>query len=81
MIVAFLCQPQTRCFAHFQRNAFSIQLSLQFDDELIHHLLNNVSRQMVEPNDVIQTVTELWREHLLDLFHRVGAVILLRKAN
>ncbi|MNE26726.1 hypothetical protein D3C80_1201040 [compost metagenome] len=36
---------------------------------------------MVEPKNIVQTVTEFRREHFFDLFHRVGAVVLLNQAD
>ncbi|MNT00927.1 hypothetical protein D3C72_1353750 [compost metagenome] len=36
---------------------------------------------MIEPDNVVQTVTELWRKDLFDLFHRIGAVILVDQAD
>jgi hypothetical protein len=36
---------------------------------------------VIEPDNVVQTVTELRRKDLLDLFHRIGAVILVDKAD
>lgn len=36
---------------------------------------------MIEPDNVVETVTKLRRKDLLDLFHRIGAVVLMDKTN
>ena len=36
---------------------------------------------MIEPDNVVETVTKLRRKDLLDLFHRIGAVVLVDKTN
>ena len=54
---------------------------LQFDDKLIDYLMDHGGREVIEPDDVVETVTELRRKDLFDLFHRIGAVILLNKTN
>ncbi len=76
-VVAFLGQPVAGLLAYFQRHAFLIQLNLQLDDELVHDLMDHLGREVIEPDNVVQTVTELRREDLLDLLHRIGAVILV----
>ncbi len=43
--------------------------------------MDHLSRQVIEPDNVIQTVTEFRRKDLLDLFHRIGAVILMDQAD
>ena len=71
-----LSASQLRASAHFQRHAFLIQLNLQLDDELVHHLMDHLGRQVIEPDNVVQTVTELRREDLLDL--SIASVLLSR---
>ena len=43
--------------------------------------MDHIGRQVIEPDNVVQTVTELRRKDLFDLFHRVGAVVLLDKSD
>ncbi|CNT59988.1 Protein of uncharacterised function (DUF3170) [Salmonella enterica subsp. enterica serovar Bovismorbificans] len=43
--------------------------------------MNHLARQMIEPNNVVETVTELRRKHFLDLAHRIGTVVLMNKTN
>ncbi|CUJ06563.1 Protein of uncharacterised function (DUF3170) [Enterobacter cloacae] len=43
--------------------------------------MDHLGRQVIEPDNVVQTVAELRRKDLLDLFHRIGAVILVDQAD
>ena len=80
-IVAFRRQPVARFLTHFQGDAFLVQLDLQLDDKLVDNLMDHRGRQMIEPDDVVEAVTELRRKDLFDLIHRIRTVVLLNKAN
>ena len=64
-IVAFRRQPVARFLTHFQGDAFLVQLDLQLDDKLVDNLMDHRGRQMIEPDDVVEAVTELRRKDLL----------------
>lgn len=64
-VIALLSQPVAGFLTHFQRDTFLIQLNLKFDDKLINNLMNHLSREMIEPDNVVETVTEFRRKHFL----------------
>ena len=62
-------------------DAFLVQLDLQLDDKLVDNLMDHRGRQMIEPDDVVEAVTELRRKDLLISSIASGLLSLLNKAN
>lgn len=61
-----LSSPASRALPDSLRgDAFLVQLDLQLDDKLVDNLMDHRGRQMIEPDDVVEAVTELRRKDLL----------------
>ena len=43
--------------------------------------MDNRRRQVIKPDNVVETVTEFRRKDLFDLIHRIRTVVLMNKAN
>src|SRR5690606_26636431 len=64
-----------------KRDVLVLQLRLQLNEELIDDALDHFVTQATKLDNGIQTVSEFRRKALLDHFHRIGRVVLMRKAN
>src|SRR5690606_26359365 len=80
-VVAALGQPATSCVRDLKRDVLVLQLRLQLNEELIDDALDHFVTQATKLDNGIQTVSEFRRKALLDHFHRIGRVVLMRKAN
>ncbi len=43
--------------------------------------MNHLSREMIEPDNVVEAVTEFRRKHFFDFAHRISTVVLMNKPN
>src|SRR5690606_6241621 len=80
-IITTLGQPATRSIRYLKRDVLILKLRLQLNEKLVDDALDHLMAQAAKLNDRVETVTELWREALLDDLHRIRGMILVSEAN
>ncbi len=64
-----------------QTDAFFFQLAFQLKYKLVYHPSDNLRSELLEGNNAVQAVAEFRRKGLLDGFHVITGMILMRKTN
>ena len=81
LVIAMRAQPLARGLIHIHGDLLVIQLCLQLDQELVHHVLYGLAIQRFELDDGVQPVAEFGGEGLFDDFHGIRRMILVRESH
>ena len=72
-VVALLGQTLSGRRAKLDRDLPLAKLRFELENELVDHALHHLGRQRIEANDLVETVSELGTEDLLELLTPVAA--------